>query len=100
MSALTVRQLRDYLNTLTDDADLDGPCVMPIKTEMEHMFAFEEVCPAVTEMVTLGPAPKFMPDARDSEGDKEIRALLIAPHSFHDEIDEDGDDTEKQKILN
>lgn len=87
MSALTVRQLRDYLNTLTEERDLDAICVLPVKTDMNHIFAFEEVCPEVTEMIDLGPAPVYLPDGRQ-DGTAEMRVLLIAPHSFHENEEE------------
>lgn len=85
MSALIVRQLRDYLNTITDEDDLDAPVVLPMRTDMPHLFAFEEACPGVSEMVTLGPAPIYMPDGRQDGSTMEMRALLIAPHGFHEE---------------
>lgn len=97
MSALIVRQLRDYLNTLTDDSDLDAPVVLSMQTDMQHIFSFEEACPGVSEMITLGPAPIYMPDGRQ-DGTIEMRALLIAPHSFHDTVE--GEEDHHKKTLN
>lgn len=99
MPALTVRMLRDYLNSLTEESDLNSPCLMPVQTDMPHIFAFEEVCPTVTEMIDIGPAPDYMPDSRQGEGNLSIKALLIAPHSFHQHIETEGDE-EKLKTLN
>jgi hypothetical protein len=82
-----------------DPENLDCQVVMPFKTDMPGMFAFEGVCPGVSGMIEIGPSPNFMDDHREDKT-QEMRAFLVAPHSMHDECHHDKDDVEKQKALN
>jgi len=94
---MTVRQLRDYLNTLPE-SDMDCECVLPMESPIHGMFAFQGVCPGVTEMIELGPVPEYIKDLEGLPQQENQRVLLIAGHSFHDE--EESDEDIHKKILN
>lgn len=94
---MTVIELLNLLLEI-DPADHNCVVVMPIRTDLPGVFAFEGVCPAVTEMITIGPVPEYMEqDSRPGDPQQEFRALLIAPHSLH-EPNEHGDTNVNQTL--
>lgn len=89
---MTVKELRELLNNISSEDD-NCEVVMPMQTNLPGIFAFEGVCSGVTEMIIFGPCPTYIENNNGREG---MRALLIAPHSYHDE-----DQHERtQEILN
>lgn len=79
--------------------DMNCIVVTPFKTDIPGMFGFEGACPAVTEMITIGEAPQWIDDIRGTDKAQEMRAFLVAPHSFHDETEHDNEE-EIKKTLN
>lgn len=86
---MTVRWLKDYLNSLPE-ADLDCQVITPMRSALLGIFAFEDVCPGVTEMIELGEVPEFVGESTDQVPNQ--RCLLIAGHSFHEERDNDDNE--------
>lgn len=80
---MTVREFKNMVAAI-DPADDDCIVVTPMKTDLPGIFAFEGVCPGVSGMVDFGPSPDWI-QSFDSNNGQPMRALLIAPHSFHDE---------------
>lgn len=77
---MTIRELEDYIKTIPEhEKDLD--VVIPMETSILGMFAFQDACPGATQMIDIGPAPDFINDSRENKN-KEMKALLIAPHNF------------------
>lgn len=79
--------------------DMNCIVVLPFKADIPGVFGFEGACPAVTEMITIGEAPQWIDDQRGENKLEEMRAFLIAPHSFHQD-NEHGNDIEVKKTLN
>lgn len=96
---MTLRELNEMVQDAIkeDPANLDCQVVIPKETDIPGMFGFQETCPGVSGMITIGPAPEIMDDARQEDKYEEMRAFLIGPHSLHDD---DEHEEEKQKILN
>lgn len=90
---MTVREYKKMIAEI-DACDDDCIVLMPKQTDLPG-FAFEGVCPSISGMIELGPCPEWADNDAENAG-KPIRALLIAPHSFHGE-DEHAD---TQKALN
>lgn len=89
---MTVREMKALINAIAPEDD-DCIVLTPISTDLPGVFAFEQVCPGVTGMVMLGPSPGLY-TGNPMNHDKEIRALIIAPHSFHEDGFEEDDDSE------
>lgn len=83
---MTVREFKEMIAAI-DASDDDCMVLAPMATDLPGVFAFEGVCPGVTGMIELGPAPQWI-HGNDINLDKPIRALLIAPHSYHDDLDD------------
>lgn len=93
---MTVREFKKMVAEI-DAADDDCEVLMPMDSPMPGMFAFEGVCPGVSGMIELGACPEWL-IANDANNGKPMRALLIAPHSFHD--DDDQQAHKAKEILN
>lgn len=83
--SLTVRLLKEYINSLPD-SDLDCSVVLPYlgKDALKNVFMFEEACAGVSEMIIIAEAPDMYDDARGENKNEPMRALLIAPHRYHE----------------
>ena len=93
---MTVREFKELVAAIpTEDDNLQ--VVTPKESGFPGVFCFEGVCPAVTEVVVLGPAPEYLEDGRNENKNEEIRAFLIAGHSFHQGIDMDTHSTGNDK---
>ena len=94
---MTVRELRDMLNEITDPEELELPCVTPIFSHMPGVHSFDGVCPSVTGVISLGPVPNFVRSLTGDQTDY-MNVFLIAPHAFH--AQDYDEETENQKIQN
>lgn len=76
--------IRDFKKMVAaiDESDDDCFVVVPIFTQFRGVMAFEAVCPSVSNVVEFGPSPEWIKGCDANDG-KPMRALLIAPHSFH-----------------
>lgn len=76
------------------------PVIVPMHTGIPGVFCFEGVCPAVTEIITVGEAlPLYeLNDGRKIDAAKEMKAFLIAPHSFHEGEDGEPDAKHVHKL--
>lgn len=97
---MTLRELNEMVQEAIkeDPANLDCEVVIPKETDIPGMFGFQDACPGISGMITVGPAPEYMDDARKDNKHEEMRCFLIAPHSMHG--DDEHEEEEKQKILN
>ena len=86
---MTVREFKELIASISTEDD-DLPVIVYKESGFPGVFGFEGVCPAVTEVVTLGPSPDYLSDGRNENKHQEMRAFLIAGHSFHQGTDMDG----------
>lgn len=80
---MTVREYKKIIAAI-DEADDDCLVITPVPTDLPGIFAFESVCPGISGMIELGPSPDWIAGS-DANNGKPMRALLVAPHSYHDE---------------
>lgn len=78
---MTIREMKQLINEVEENL-LDCPCLIQVESPMPGMFAFEEVCPGLTEIITLGPPPEFV-NANKETFPEGQHALLICSHKFH-----------------
>jgi len=84
----TVKDFKKLVAAIPQEDD-DCPVVAPFKTDIPGLFAFEGICPAVTEVITVANCDNIL-EARNCN--KEIRVFLIATHSFHEDTPESDQD--------
>jgi hypothetical protein len=91
---MTIREMKELVNSVKEEL-LDCPCLIQVKSTLHGMFAFEEVCPGLTEIITLGPPPEFVGADVESYPNGQ-HALLISSHKFH----EDEQHEKGKEVLN
>lgn len=96
---MTLRELREMVEEAIkeDPSNLDCEVVIPKETDIAGLFGFQETCPGISGMITVGPSPEYMDDARKEGKDQEMRCFLIAPHAMHDK---DVHEEQRQKLSN
>jgi len=85
---MTVREFKAIVAAIPAEDD-DLPVIVPKESGFIGVFCFEGVCPAVTELVTIGPSPEYLSDERNENKHEEMRAFLVAGHSFHQDAETD-----------